>query len=93
MATYRIQIADEPSRIITLKIRQTLLILLPVKYAAELIVEFRRGPVEAMELLQGWVTGWTHGGYRYLVRWAARRCGRMKGKPRLIHEERSIDEC
>jgi hypothetical protein len=57
MATYLVQIVNKPHQIIAFKARYTLLILLPIKYFAELIVKPGRRPVEAMELLQGQGTG------------------------------------
>jgi len=39
VATYLVQIVDKPHRIIALKALYTSMILLPIKYAAELIVK------------------------------------------------------
>ena len=39
MATYLVQIINEPHQILALKVRGALLILLPVKYVAELVVK------------------------------------------------------
>jgi hypothetical protein len=39
VATYLIQIISEPHRILTLKAPHAFLILLPVKYVAELVVK------------------------------------------------------
>lgn len=39
MATYRVQIINQPHRIIALKVEHTILIPLPINYIAELVVE------------------------------------------------------
>ena len=54
---YLIQIVNKPHQVVTLKVWRTSDILLPVEYAAELVVEVGRIPVEAIELLQGRETG------------------------------------
>ena len=41
VATYLIQIVDEPHQILALKVRHAFLVLLPIKYVAELIVKVR----------------------------------------------------
>jgi len=50
-ATHLVQIVDEPHQIISSKLLHALLVLLPIKYVAELIVEAGCGPVEMMESL------------------------------------------
>ena len=53
MATHFVQIVDEPRQIVALKGWYTLLIVLLMKYVAELIMKSGRGPVKAVKLLQG----------------------------------------
>ena len=52
-ATHLVQIIDEPLRILVLKVWDPLIVLLPTKYVADLVVKLGRRPVEAMELFQG----------------------------------------
>jgi len=58
---YLVQILNKPRRITALKVRHTFLILLLIKYVADLIVKPGRGTVETMESLQGRGTGRRHG--------------------------------
>ena len=51
LATHLVQILNKPHQIVALKVRDTFLILLLMKYAADLIVKPGRGPVEATESL------------------------------------------
>ena len=60
VATYLVQIVNKPHQIIALKVRRTLLILFPIKYVTELILEPRYGSVETMKSLQGWKGGRGH---------------------------------
>ena len=39
MATYIVQVVNEPHYVVVLEVRHTTIILLPVKYLAELIME------------------------------------------------------
>jgi len=50
---YLVQILNKPRRIIALEVRHAFLILLFVKYVADLIVKPGRGLVEEAESLQG----------------------------------------
>ena len=58
--THPFQIVNEGYQIIALNVRHTLLILLPIKYVAELIWESEYGSVDTMELLQNWGTEQGH---------------------------------
>ena len=51
MATYFVQIVNKPCQIVILKARHTLLVLFPIEDVTKFILEPRRRPVEAMELL------------------------------------------
>jgi len=51
VAMYLVQVLNKPHQIIALKVRHTILILLPIKDVADLIVKHGRGPVEAMDSL------------------------------------------
>ena len=52
MATYLVQIVDEPHQTVALKVQRAVPIVLPLKDVAELIMKLRRRPVEAMESLK-----------------------------------------
>ena len=52
MATYPVEIFNQPLHVIGLNARHRYLILLPVKDAAELVVKIGQRPVEATESLQ-----------------------------------------
>lgn len=62
METYGIQILNEPRGIIGLKVQHALLILLPIKHVAKLVVKHGWGPFEAMESLQDRWAGRGHEG-------------------------------
>lgn len=61
MAAHFVQIINKPHQIIPLEVWRTLPIFLPTEYAGKSILEPRRGPIEAVELLQGRRTGGWHG--------------------------------
>lgn len=50
---YLVKIFNKPHRIVTLEVRHTFLILLPIKYVAKFIMKPRRGDIEAPEFLHG----------------------------------------
>ena len=54
VAMYLVQIINEPHQLITLKVRHTSPIPLPIEYVAELIVEVEGRSIEVMELLYDW---------------------------------------
>ena len=63
---YLVQIVGQPRQIISLKVGHPSFVLLPTKYAADLIVKRGGRRVEAAELIQGIVgtqgdtLGWSH---------------------------------
>ena len=60
MATYLVQIINEPHQLIALKVRPTSPILLPIKSVAELIVEVEGRSIEVIELLYDWRIEWRY---------------------------------
>ena len=51
MMTNLVQIVNEPYQIIALKVWHASLVLLPIKYVADLIGKLGRKPIEATETL------------------------------------------
>ena len=62
LETHAIQVLDKPSQILPLQIWNSILVIVPAKEVAELLVKVWRSSVEATELLQG--IGLDHGNVR-----------------------------
>ena len=62
MTTYLVQIINKPYQVLLFQVFCTFFIRLPVEYLVEFVAEIRGRSVEAMELLQDWVSGRSHKG-------------------------------